>query len=205
MTTNNAVNVGLSGATGTGNFVGSNSPAIVTPNLGTPSAINLTNATALPASALPSGAMFNFQQTQVTTASSVSNPTTMTDLGISVAITPTSASNKVLVRAVLALGSDTTNLLGLQLVRGSTPIGIATSVSTRLAAGVNAYTGLASNILGVVLEWLDSPATTSSTTYKVQVQNNGAGNAYLNRSSTDTDSNVFFRNVSVISVCEVHA
>jgi hypothetical protein len=34
MTTNNAVNNGLTGQTGTGNFVGSNSPTLVTPNLG---------------------------------------------------------------------------------------------------------------------------------------------------------------------------
>ncbi len=36
------------GATGTGNLVFGTSPALVTPNLGTPSAINLTNATNVP-------------------------------------------------------------------------------------------------------------------------------------------------------------
>lgn len=51
MTTNNAVNVGLAGSTGSGSFVGSNSPAIVTPNLGTPTALVLTSATGL----LPAG------------------------------------------------------------------------------------------------------------------------------------------------------
>lgn len=34
MATNNAVNTSLSGQTGTGSFVGSNSPALVTPNIG---------------------------------------------------------------------------------------------------------------------------------------------------------------------------
>jgi len=41
MATNNAVNVGLSGSTGTGSFVGSNSPTLVTPVLG---AASLTSA-----------------------------------------------------------------------------------------------------------------------------------------------------------------
>ena len=43
MTTNNAVNVGLSGSTGTGNFVGSTSATLVTPLLGTPTSGNLVN------------------------------------------------------------------------------------------------------------------------------------------------------------------
>lgn len=47
MTTNNAVNNGLSGQSGTGNFVGSNSPTLANPALGTPASGNLTNCTGL--------------------------------------------------------------------------------------------------------------------------------------------------------------
>lgn len=39
--------------TGTGNAVQATSPTLTTPNLGTPSAVNLTNATSLPCGALP--------------------------------------------------------------------------------------------------------------------------------------------------------
>lgn len=42
MTTNNAVNSGLSGTTGTGNFVGSTSPILITPTLGAASATSVT-------------------------------------------------------------------------------------------------------------------------------------------------------------------
>lgn len=45
MATNNAVNNGLSGATGTGSFVGSDTPTLVTPLLGTPTSGTLTNCT----------------------------------------------------------------------------------------------------------------------------------------------------------------
>lgn len=55
MTTVNSVGVGLSGATGTGNFVGSTSPTLVTPALGTPSSGTLTSCTGLPASTGISG------------------------------------------------------------------------------------------------------------------------------------------------------
>ena len=50
MATNNAVNTGLAGQTGTGNFVGATSPALITPNIGTPSAGVLTSCTGLPMS-----------------------------------------------------------------------------------------------------------------------------------------------------------
>lgn len=42
MTTINSVGNGLSGATGTGNFVGANSPTLVTPTLGAASATSMT-------------------------------------------------------------------------------------------------------------------------------------------------------------------
>lgn len=41
MATNNAVNVGLSGATGTGNFVGANTPTLITPALGAATATSI--------------------------------------------------------------------------------------------------------------------------------------------------------------------
>ena len=47
MATNNSVNTSLSGQTGTGTFVGSTSPTLVTPALGTPASGTLTNCTGL--------------------------------------------------------------------------------------------------------------------------------------------------------------
>jgi hypothetical protein len=55
MATNNSVNTGLSGQTGTGNFVGSITPTLVTPILGTPTSGTLTNCTGLPISTGVSG------------------------------------------------------------------------------------------------------------------------------------------------------
>lgn len=42
MATNNAVNVGLAGATGTGNFVGANTPTLITPVLGVATGTSIT-------------------------------------------------------------------------------------------------------------------------------------------------------------------
>ncbi len=57
MATNNVTNTSLSGQTGTGNFVGSTSPALTTPNIGTPSAGTLTNCTGLPGATGITGAI----------------------------------------------------------------------------------------------------------------------------------------------------
>lgn len=55
MATNNSVNTGLSGQSGTGNFVGSISPALITPMLGIPASGTLTNCIGLPISTGVSG------------------------------------------------------------------------------------------------------------------------------------------------------
>jgi len=63
MTTNNSVDVGLSGSTGTGNFVGATSPTLVTPALGTPSSGTLTNTTGYTVSNLSDAAWTDFSGT----------------------------------------------------------------------------------------------------------------------------------------------
>ena len=48
MSTNNQVNVGLSGSSGSGSFAGTTSPSFTTPVLGTPTSGNLSNCTSIP-------------------------------------------------------------------------------------------------------------------------------------------------------------
>jgi hypothetical protein len=57
----------------------------------------------------------------------------------------------------------------------------------------------------VTMEWLDSPATTSATTYKVQFLAGAANTVAINSSITDTNSATFPRTASTISVCEIRA
>ena len=90
--------------------------------------------------------------------------TTFADTGLTASITPSSASSKILVM-VHQNGTmkDTSNLAGqLQLLRNSTVI---TYIGSRI--GLNASSN--QNGVGTVsTTYLDSPATTSSTTYKTQ-------------------------------------
>ena len=89
--------------------------------------------------------------------------------GLSVTITPTLSTSKILiVTSFVILGTGTTHQQGLvQLLRG------ATSLSASLAGTY--YPGGAStnfsNSLPFSLQYVDSPATTSATTYKMQINN----------------------------------
>jgi hypothetical protein len=106
--------------------------------------------------------------TQVNIAS-----TSYTDTGLTGSITPSSASSKVLVlcapQAIVARQNNTGQGATFQLLRNSTAVFIqqASSVS---ALYVRAATGNNDTSVGTVfaLNYLDSPATTSSVTYKLQ-------------------------------------
>jgi len=133
--------------------------------------------------------------------------------GLSVSITPSSASNKILVMAtVCGCCSVNTpspqNSIGFKIIRGATDIAIGDSASSRTRMGV-AYADPSAdsrNIATISLQHLDSPATTSSTTYKIAVTQNfsGSGQTMLvNRNDGDSNDYSSQRTVSTITVMEI--
>jgi hypothetical protein len=134
--------------------------------------------------------------------------TTYADVtGLSVSITPTLSTSKILV-FVSMMGQGTAGGadMGGRLLRDSTAISVGTGVSTRTAASVSVGAAATSAQFFSGVTFLDSPATTSATTYKMQVKANGGGAAvYVNRSSNDVDDPAIFRTVSSITVMEVLA
>ncbi|MDA8721764.1 hypothetical protein N9M14_02480 [Candidatus Pelagibacter bacterium] len=100
-----------------------------------------------------------------------SSSSTWSDTGLTASITPSSASNKILVFANIAglSKSDGSNTyMGLRLLRGASEI---FSLATQ-----SGYTNSTArdSMGGDGLNYLDSPGTTSSTTYKVQFRNTPA-------------------------------
>ena len=112
--------------------------------------------------------------TQTTTTS-----TSYSDSSLSLSITPSSASSRILVVISQQLtvrgpgGTASFNAGGLQLVRASTTVFTNNNAAVLRAdgsGGTPASGGLVS------LVYLDSPSTTSSTTYKTQIRSNdGSG------------------------------
>ena len=110
---------------------------------------------------------------------------TYTDIGLSASITPSSTNNKILimthVTSMAKFGGDTS--LAGQLLRDSTSIIVFEGL-----AGDSGGTG--SNATGGTgTTFLDSPATTSSVTYKVQIKNNSAaGTVRVHQSGASTST-----------------
>jgi hypothetical protein len=113
--------------------------------------------------------------------------TTFTDLtGLSATITPKFSTSKIMVLVTSnQTNSSTGGLTTYNLVRGSTNI-CQPATTPAFAGSMGNYISIVDNIFPFSISFLDSPATTSATTYKVQLKAN-AGTVYINtRSSGDS-------------------
>lgn len=156
------------------------------------------------------GSVIQTQTATLTTSSTVAVTIAVwADSGLTVNITPSSASSTILVSGFLTWTSTTgsTNVMSQKIVRGSTPIGVSTDAqSNQHVAGGGAYGGASSvTATSVPFCFVDSPATTSATTYKIQITLGATTNAFINRSVTDTNTTAFARYASTITVQELAA
>lgn len=126
-----------------------------------------TTATGIKWAAPAGGGGKVLQVVQGTTTTGAGNSTnTYADTGLSASITPTSATSKVLVmvnQIVDKRAGNVDSAVDLRILRGATSILESTYIF---------YTGSSLAIYGIAsLVYLDSPSTTSSTTYKTQFRN----------------------------------
>jgi len=140
---------------------------------------------------LPAGSVLQTVQTLKTdTYSSTANG--FNDVtGLSVAITPSSSSNKVFVVADVAMGlSDFYSYNWVfKVLRDSTSIGVHSGATTDASGGGNLYLsgGSYPYLFGNAKFILDSPSSTSSLTYKIQANKiSASATLYLNRKGSDT-------------------
>mgnify|MGYP003140616691 FL=1 len=161
--------------------------AIIKPNNNTLSAI-----TSLPTGV--GGKVLQVQNQFYDTQTSM-NTTAFTDTGLTANITPASSSNKVLVSFYPSFSSADNSYIAFKIFRGSTEIGSSTQSGT----GIECFGGWffstteAYSVYQCPLVFLDSPSSTSSLTYKLQVSpmRTSSYQFYLNRSHTQGDENQF--------------
>lgn len=110
--------------------------------------------------------------------------TSMTDItGLSVSITPSSTSNKILVTGMVVGSHSADKLSYYNLVRGSTNICTSTGASSlnlTVFQDTEAFSDFDRALLHMPINFLDSPSTTASTTYKMQIQT-PEGTVFVNR------------------------
>jgi hypothetical protein len=136
----------------------------------------------------------------------LSNTGAFTDVtGMSVTITPSSATSKILIICSVIMG--TTNFTTIaKVVGGNMSAYVGDTAGSRIRTNMSVIFGSQSTMGNSTLTYLDSPATTSATTYKLQVGNDGLGNqTVINRSFVDTDSAAYARGASSITAFEISA
>ena len=150
-------------------------------------------------------------QTHVATASSqTSNASTITNItGLSAAITPSTSSKKVKITVRWSGEFSNTgmyeSMYGIR--RGSTVIGNPAAAGNRQVGmapvAITFHANASTTADSAFYVYIDSPSTTSATTYYATHVNVNAGTLYNNRTVEDADSNGRERLTSSIILEEV--
>ena len=176
-------------------------------------AFAVTGDMGIAAADLPTGSVLQVVSTNKTDTFTSATEQIWTDItGMSVSITPSSTSSKIIIIVSMFGVFWQTGYNGciLSLLRNSTAIGGGTSAGSR--SSVIGTQGMTQQSVGVKLDagvqyhvtYIDSPSTTSATTYKMQFwQDTPAHPIYVNRTNNDGNSPAWPRTSSSIIAMEI--
>lgn len=142
-------------------------------------------------------------QTVKTDTFSYSGSTNYQDItGLSASITPSSTSSKVIILVTLGMvDANADCVLTAQLDRGGTAIFIGDAAGSRTRGSINYRVEPQYHPVPLPITYMDSPATTSSTTYKVQMRAfTSTDTFYINRATTDGDGDSALRSRCASSI-----
>ena len=148
------------------------------------------------------GHVLQVQSMTVTTSATSASGTTFNDTGLTIDITPSSTTSKIYVMAHVSLSATNGYRYACRLIRDSSAIAFATDAGSRTVATV-AHQGSGGNIIDHTFPifFLDSPATTSATTYKIKAAcEQGGGTWNLNRGGLASENSTVYAATSSISV-----
>jgi len=131
--------------------------------------------------------------------------------GLSATITPTSSSSKILVLTSVNgaySASGVEGSLSIAIDRGGTLVGVGDAAGSRnRVSGANrVFSSDTQNIVNVSSSVLDTPSTTSATTYQIRVYNSYTSATPIvrvNSNQADTDVNQTARTASTITLMEI--
>jgi hypothetical protein len=159
--------------------------------------IDVTGATV---SGLTTGKVLQVVQANKSDIFSTTGRTFVDVTDLSLSITPSSTSSKILVMFTGMLSGDTGATTQVNLLRDSTILGEGATGTEK--ASISNY-ATSSQTYNSGLNWLDSPSSTSSLTYKVQLATDNTVGVvvYLNRNSGDAN----YTGSSSLTVMEIGA
>ena len=124
------------------------------------------------------GNILQVVSTTKTDTASTTNQSSFEDIsGMSVTITPSATSSKILVMVDMRLSTNENKNVAYRLMRGSTQIymGDASGNITRATGSIRLEGAAKAEMQTEGAIFLDSPSTTSATTYKLQWSVEGSG------------------------------
>ena len=145
-----------------------------------------------------------------TDTSSTASATYADISGLSVAVTPASTSNKILVTCVVQHGGAENSFIPFKVFRGSTLLAPGTEGTGNMSnVSFGGFQNLDSAEFGTssaVWQYLDSPSSTSALTYKIQYASIYNGyTVYINRPGATNNNGFNIFGSSTITVQEVAA
>jgi hypothetical protein len=194
-------------ASGTGIFT------IASPNSNTDRTLTLPNQTGTlltnaSTTGFPAGSVLQVVQTVKTNKFTTTSSSAVDITGLSVTITPTSASSKILILTNINYGGET-NLYGaLYVLRNSTNVVVGTyPTGNQIAATFGVGEPRDSyKIMSASHIYLDSPNTTSAITYKVQAASTFNSLQFTINAPFQTDNaSYIIGGTSTITVMEIAA
>ena len=122
--------------------------------------------------------------------------------GMTVTITPSAATSKILIYFNLNVGGSS-NVTHIRLYRDAVQIamGDAAGSRPRVTTGGARQLGDGNGNVQVSQMFLDSPTTTSAVVYKLQIWTEGT--SYINRTGADSDNTIGPRSISTITAVEI--
>ena len=166
--------------------------------------LNNKSLTAVTSAGLPAGSVLQVQSVTKTDVFSHSTSTYADVTGLTVSITPSSTTSKILISGHITTGGNDRSPR-LVLLRGSTPICISTETGGNVSILSDARTGNVRHGVSNGFSFLDSPSTTSEVTYKWQIkEGNSSGTVYVNKTGfTDSGIDANENATSTITLMEI--
>jgi len=162
----------------------------------------------VPVGGIPAGAsgggIIQCVQVVKTDTFSTSSTSYVDITGMSASITPRSSSNKVLIICRFTHSRSTSSTgIHFKLTRGGSAIFVGNASGSRDTSATGSHFLDFYNQIGETITFLDSPSTTSSTTYALQGRANSGATMYVNQSGYDADRIEDARTASSIILMEV--
>ena len=165
--------------------------------------INLADTFAFSGTVSGAGKIGQVVSTTKTDTTTINSQTFTTISGLSLNITPSASSSKILLIMNVSGAGDMT---AFRFLRDSTAIGVGDAASSRIQVTASSPFTNDNKMFEIGMNFLDSPNSTSQLTFVVQSRNlNSSNSAKIGQSVADTDNNQHPRTISTLTAMEILA